>query len=362
MLRWKPDMARHGTRQFLLFDYSSHWIDITGYWLRPDPVVAVQAMDYDTVRHRDGSVQQSMWISMETESGANAVIRGAAAGVSYAGHQFRIQGDAGTLRGRVDSTDGEHLEWDDGGCRRPMALQGEWFPDGFLASMRELLEAVHSGRPPVHSLSDNLRTVALVAAVCASAQAGGSTRTRWRDRRPMAERPFVTVFTMAFNQRAKVLRLACDLARQRYPADRFELVVLDDGGTDGTSDSLHGVAPELPYDLKVLRREREGDYLSGKRWNECIAASAPTHQVLIQVDDVRVRPDFVDRHIRWQGGGQLTRALVAALWREPFERPFDERMTGWASTRSSSPTAPSEPGPYRVRPGRRGVPPPPHAT
>jgi hypothetical protein len=42
---------------------------------------------------------------------------------------------------------------------------------------------------------------------------------------------------MTFNQRAKVLRLACDLARRRYPADRLELVVLDDGGTDGTSDS-----------------------------------------------------------------------------------------------------------------------------
>jgi hypothetical protein len=90
------------------------------------------------------------------------------------------------------------------------------------------------------------------------------------------ERLFVTVFTITFNQRAKVLRLADDLARQRYPAYRFELVVLDDGSTDGTSDALHGVAPELPYDLSVLRREREGDYLSAKRWNECIAAGAPT--------------------------------------------------------------------------------------
>ena len=193
----------------------------------------------------------------------------------------------------------------------------------------------------------------------------------------MPESPFVTVFTMTFNQRAKVLLLADDLARQRYPTDRFELVVLDDGSTDGTSDALHLVTPELPYDLRVLRREREGDYLSAKRWNECIATAAPTHQVLIQVDDVRVRPDFVDRHVRWHSGGQLTlvtgakfegdretwdpascrrarlagadgsareltawtavwgaslsypRALVAALWRGPFERPFDERMTGW---------------------------------
>lgn len=122
----------------------------------------------------------------------------------------------------------------------------------------------------------------------------------------MPEPLFVTVFTMTFNQRAKVLRLADDLARQRYPTDRFELVVLDDGGTDGTSDALYLVAPELPYDLRVLRREREGDYLSAKRWNECIAAAAPTHQVLIQVDDVRVRPDFVDRHVRWHSGEQLT--------------------------------------------------------
>ena len=96
----------------------------------------------------------------------------------------------------------------------------------------------------------------------------------------MPERLFVTVFTMTCNQRAKALRLADDLARQRYPAHRLELVVLDDGSTDGTSDALHGVAPELPYDLSVLRREREGDYLSAKRWNECIAAGAPTHQVL----------------------------------------------------------------------------------
>jgi predicted dehydrogenase len=173
MVRWRPDMARHGTRQFLLFDYSNHWIDITGYWLRPESVIAVQAMDYDTVRHQDGSVQQSMWISMETESGANAIIRGAAAGVSHAGHQFLIQGDVGTLRGRVDSTDGEHLEWDDGESRKAIGLRGEWFPDGFLASMCELLEAVHTGRPPIHSLSDNPRTIALVAAVCASAHAGG---------------------------------------------------------------------------------------------------------------------------------------------------------------------------------------------
>jgi hypothetical protein len=102
-----------------------------------------------------------------------------------------------------------------------------------------------------------------------------------------------------------VLRLADDLARQRYPTGRFELVVLDDGGTDGTSDALYLVAPELPYDLRVLRREREGDYLSAKRWNECIAAAAPTRQVLIQVDDVRFgRTSSIDTRAGTVGDGR----------------------------------------------------------
>ena len=113
-----------------------------------------------------------------------------------------------------------------------------------------------------------------------------------------------------------------------------------------------------------------------QRWNECIAAAAPS-EVLIQVDDVRVRPSFVERHVGWHESSGLTlvtgakfegenemwdlatcrrahlagvdgsarettawtavwgasmsypRTLVQAVWREPFDRPFDERMTGW---------------------------------
>ncbi len=173
-VRWKPDPERHGTHQFLLFDYSNHWIDISAFWLDPDEVVAVQAMAYDSVHHNDGELQQTMWISMESAAGVSILIRGAAAGISHTGHQFIIQGDTGTLRGQVDSSTGETLEWDDGNGRCPVHLDGEWFGDGFLGSMVELLDAVRAGRQPLHSLADNLRTVALVTAVCASARADGA--------------------------------------------------------------------------------------------------------------------------------------------------------------------------------------------
>jgi predicted dehydrogenase len=172
-LRWLPDPQRQGTTQFLLFDYSNHWLDICRYWLEADPVLAVQAMAYEVAASDGGLVQQSMWASLETAGGTNVVIRGAAAGITHAGHRFIIQGDQGTIRGDVDSLDGEYLYVDDGDEPVREHLDGSWFPDGFLGSMVELLRCIEEKQEPKHSLADNRQTVALVAAVCQSAREGG---------------------------------------------------------------------------------------------------------------------------------------------------------------------------------------------
>jgi predicted dehydrogenase len=172
-LRWRPNPGLQGTNQFLLFDYSNHWIDICGYWLEPDPVVAVQAMAYEVAAGNDGLVQQSMWASLESASGVSVVIRGAAAGTTHAGHRFIVQGERGTVRGDVDSVDGEYVEVDEGNGPVRQSLDGAWFPDGFLGSMVHLLRSIEEGREPEHSLADNRRTVALVAAACQSARESG---------------------------------------------------------------------------------------------------------------------------------------------------------------------------------------------
>lgn len=186
----------------------------------------------------------------------------------------------------------------------------------------------------------------------------------------------VTVFTMTYNQRAKVVLLAEDLVVQQHPSDALTVVVLDDGGTDGTADALEAMAPGLPYRLVVVRGRHEADYRSAERWNSCIAAAPANTGVFVQVDDVRVRPDFVARHAAWHADGALTlvtgskfegdgitwsladcqrghlagagggagaapwtafwgaslsysRALVAALTDGGPDAPFDSRMRGW---------------------------------
>ncbi len=59
-----------------------------------------------------------------------------------------------------------------GGVERP-ELAGTWFPDAFAGSMQELLAAIAGQRRPRHDGRDNLGTLALTFAACASAASGG---------------------------------------------------------------------------------------------------------------------------------------------------------------------------------------------
>lgn len=192
-----------------------------------------------------------------------------------------------------------------------------------------------------------------------------------------ASNPRVTVYTITYNQRHRLRETLEGLFAQDYPVDRFEIVVNDDGSTDGTRDLLGAIQAECRVPLTILCSERERSYMSARRWNQCLAAGSKDSPVLIQLDDVRVRPDFIRQHVKWHRGGRPTlvtgakfegpdetwclsacrrsslagpggaarevehftavwgaslsfsRALMEAVYRPPHEVPYDERMEGW---------------------------------
>ena len=188
--------------------------------------------------------------------------------------------------------------------------------------------------------------------------------------------PFVSIYTITYRQKQRVQKTVGDLLRLDYPADRYEIIVLDDGSGDGSYEALCDLAADAAVRIKVLQTRHEADYLSARRWNQCIAAANPASTIFIQIDDVWTRPDFIKAHLRWhrlpeehlvtgakfegdhetwelsacqrkilasQDSGaapcnflavwgasmSFTRRMAARVAQEPYDRPYDERMVGW---------------------------------
>ncbi len=121
-------------------------------------------------------------------------------------------------------------------------------------------------------------------------------------RKSPTEDPFATVFAITYNQSETVELLLHDLMHQQYPSDRYEIIVLDDGSRDNTLEKLTQLAASSPVALKLVRRQHEEDYMSAKRWNQCIHSAESKSDVFVQIDDVRVRPDFITQHVKWHLG------------------------------------------------------------
>jgi glycosyltransferase involved in cell wall biosynthesis len=67
----------------------------------------------------------------------------------------------------------------------------------------------------------------------------------------VSDRPFVSVIIPAYNAARTLPATLCALARQTYPRERYEVLVVDDGSTDGTSEVA------AAYGARVLRQPHQ---------------------------------------------------------------------------------------------------------
>jgi GT2 family glycosyltransferase len=96
------------------------------------------------------------------------------------------------------------------------------------------------------------------------------------------EPPTVTVVVTHYEQQAELDRTLAGLARQTHPADRLEVVVVDDGSTE---------PPTLPDGVLLLRQEDRGFRAAAAR---NLGARAATGDVLCFLDaDTTPEPDYV---------------------------------------------------------------------
>jgi glycosyltransferase involved in cell wall biosynthesis len=74
----------------------------------------------------------------------------------------------------------------------------------------------------------------------------------------MKELPFVSVIVPTYNRASLLKRLLESLREQTYPADKFEVLVVDDGSTDETPQVMEEFARSAPFAVRYFRQPRKG--------------------------------------------------------------------------------------------------------
>ena len=102
----------------------------------------------------------------------------------------------------------------------------------------------------------------------------------------------LSVVIPTYNRRDRLARVLAALERQTMPADEFEVVVVDDGSTDGSSDWLATRKPA--YALRTLRLSNGGPARARNAGVE-----AATGDILLFIDDdVEPTDSLIAEHLK----------------------------------------------------------------
>ncbi len=150
----------------------------------------------------------------------------------------------------------------------------------------------------------------------------------------------VSLIISTYNRRAALEQTLAALARQDVPADCYEVVVIDDGSTDGTSELLSRI--RVPYTLRSQRLPLNRGISAGR--NAGLRAARGRYVILLS-DDLLVGEDFIGAHVAalqrfpgaWVVGGF---SQLPSLTDEPFGRFLDGLERSFQTARTGSPVAP----------------------
>lgn len=140
-----------------------------------------------------------------------------------------------------------------------------------------------------------------------------------------AELPSVSVVFLAYNRREAVLEsLQRMLGESGYPADRLEVIVVDNASTDDTAEAVERAFPQV-----VLIRNAENVGAPG--WNAGFAIAGGDY-VLILDDDAYLRPGALETAVRAaqaEDAGLVSFAVVSSF--DEQHRLNDDWNTGLLS-------------------------------
>jgi glycosyltransferase involved in cell wall biosynthesis len=107
----------------------------------------------------------------------------------------------------------------------------------------------------------------------------------------------LSIVVPTYNRLNRLKQTLNGLIQQTYPADRFEVIVVSDGSTDGTSEYLLTLSAPgaLPFQFRTILQKNEG--VASARNHGYQAASG--EWVLFIDDDIVPGHSLIEEHLRW---------------------------------------------------------------
>ncbi len=106
--------------------------------------------------------------------------------------------------------------------------------------------------------------------------------------------PKISVVIASYNRKDILpITLQC-LSRQTLDPEEFEVILVDDGSTDGTEETVKRLEGQLPYDFTYLRHPNSGICYTQNRGIR--AARAPL--VCLIADDIHMSPQALSQHLK----------------------------------------------------------------
>ena len=130
--------------------------------------------------------------------------------------------------------------------------------------------------------------------------------------------PVVSVIIPTYNRKDSLLRTLDSLSHQTYPVERFEVIVVDDGSSDGTEQIVQII---FPFDLRYFKQANAGDAHARNRG----AQEARGDILQFLDDDIIVEDGFLTAVVN-QHSRQKKIMVVSSLFPlpsatlSPFER------------------------------------------
>ena len=105
----------------------------------------------------------------------------------------------------------------------------------------------------------------------------------------------VSIVLPVYNGKELLARALAGLKLQTYPSSLFEVIVADDGSSDGVADWLANF--KAPFEVKFVTQPHTGFGLARIR-NKAIRQAGA--EVIVALDgDMIPMPEFLDKHLRW---------------------------------------------------------------